>query len=130
MEELNLEHLEAELNEDPNIQAALTEHNAACEDDEDHCVVCQTKKALSSLMWVRQAINDDVCDCESCQETGQSVSELDIAYTLATDLETALFVVSACQQAIQTLSEIAQATAFVIAENELHSDHDHDHEEE
>lgn len=124
MEEQELQQFEAALAEDPNIQAAVAEHNAACEnDDEASCVVCNTKKALSQLMFVSQALEHTAhCDDEECIE----LSELDVAQTMIDDLETALYVISACQSGIQLLAGLSQAAAFLIHANETENYDDED----
>lgn len=124
MEEQELEILEAALDADPNIQAAVAEHNAACEnDDEATCVVCNTKKALAHLMYVEHALeHSQQCADSDCEE----VSELDIAQSMIDDLETALYIISACQSGIKLLADISQAAAFLIHANELDEDDDED----
>lgn len=127
MTENELNELGEILKSDPNIQEALSEHEKACQDnEEDNCVVCQTRKALSHLMFVKQSIDENTCDCEQCAE--DPVSELDIAYSLVDNLEGGLQLISVCQQAISFLSDLTNAAAFIIAQNELH-DHDHDHDD-
>lgn len=120
------EELAAALQEDPDIKAAVSDHEAACAaDEEDHCVICQARIAIRALMFIKNAINDNTCDCETCEEEG--VSELDIATALVDNLEGGLSLISVCQQGIQLLTDITQATAFIIAQNELDDEHDHDH---
>lgn len=128
MEEQELQQFEAALAEDPNIQAAVAEHNAACEnDDEANCIVCNTKKALSQLMYVSQALeHSKQCDDEDCGE----LTELEVADSMINDLETALYVISACQTGIQLLSGVSQAAAFIIHANEGADDYFDDEDED
>ena len=122
-----LEQLGQELANDPQIQAALSEHEAACqEEDEDNCVVCQTSRALTSLTFVHHSLANQVCDCETCQE--RDIDELDIAESLVDDLPSALQLIVACNAGIKLLSEISRAAAYIIAHNEL-EDHDGDEHE-
>lgn len=117
------EELAADLREDPAIKEAAQLHEEACSaEEEDHCVVCNVRKALRSLMYVKNALDGNVCDCEECKSENGGVSELDIATSLVDDLESGLTIISVCQQAIQLLGEITNATAFLIAQNELGED--------
>lgn len=122
-----LEQLGQELASDPSIKAALTEHERACQDeDEANCVVCRTNDALASLAFVIHSLNNQNCDCESCAIA--DVDELDIAQAIVSDLPSALQLISLCQNGIKLLSEIANATTFVIAHNELEDDEDDEDE--
>jgi hypothetical protein len=121
-----LEQLGAELAADPNIQAALSDHEAACSvEDEDNCVVCQVNRALSSLVFVAHSLANQTCDCETCEE--RDIDELDIAETIVDDLPSALQLILACNAGIKLLSEISRAATFIIAHNELE---DHEHEDD
>lgn len=114
-ENTEFEAIAESLKEDPEFAAALRDHNEACEEDEATCVVCQFKKAIGALSYVRHALDHHQCGDEECED----VSEFDIAYAMINDLESALAVISVCQQSIQMLAEISNVAAFIISENEL-----------
>lgn len=117
-----LEQLGKELANDPQIQAALSEHEAACvEEDEDNCIICQTNRALSSLTFVTHALANQNCDCETCVE--RDIDELDIAESIVDDLPSALQLIVVCNAGIKLLSEISRAAAYIIAHNELEDPH-------
>lgn len=120
------EELTAALAADPAINAAVADHNAACEeDDEALCVVCNTKKALGALMYVSQALEHSAagrCTDKDCEET----TELDLAMAMVFDMESALTIISACQTGIKLLADISNAAAFIIHEEELGEDEDDD----
>lgn len=128
MDELDLSQLGEELAADPSIQAALSDHEKACQDeDEDGCVVCQTNRALSALVFVSHSLSNQTCDCETCEE--RDTDELDIAEAIVADLPSALQLIAACQAGIKLLSEITRAATFIIAHNEL-EEHDHGDDED
>ena len=124
------EELTAALAADPAINAAVADHNAACEeDDEALCVVCNAKKALGALMYVSHALEHSAahsaegqCTDSDCEET----TELDLAMAMVFDLESALTIISACQTGIKLLADISNAAAFIIHEEELGEDEDDD----
>ncbi len=124
-EDQELEQLEASLASDPNIAAALQEHNDACADDDDSdtCVICNTKKALAHLMFVDQALeHSNECDDPECEE----LTELDVADGMIDSLESALRIISVCSSGIELLAKISRAAAFVIHMEELENDDDED----
>lgn len=121
----DLRHLEEALQADPNIAEALAEHNAACEVDEEDCVICNIKKSLAQLMFIDRAL-DHTEECEDSECPCEEVTSLDLAYSMIDSLESALFIVSACQTGIQLLAKIAQSAAFIIHHEEFDHEEDED----
>lgn len=119
--EIDFEQLAAELSADPAIREALSDHEAACEsEDEDTCIVCQTNRALSSLTFVLHALD---------HHADENIDEMTIAESIVDDLPSALQLISVCQNSIKLLSEIANAATFIIAHNELEIEDDEDEDD-
>jgi len=114
----DLNHLEELLASDPDIQAALADHEAACQnDDEDNCVACNMRSALRSLMYIKSVFDNS-------EDSEEPISELDIAGAFANDLASTLQFISVCQQAIQVLADCSNAGLFIISQEELGSEDD------